>query len=710
MQFIFKISTQQITTKSSLFFCLLWLFAFGMGHTQHTTDSLRIRNLEQVVLTATRTQRHLSSLPVAADIVTGDEIKKINSIRLTDILSEQTGLITIPDFGGGEGIQLQGMDSQYTLILLDGVPLVGRSAGTLDIRRITTDNIRQIEIVKGASSSLYGSDALGGVINIITQSDEIGFQANVSHQIASFNNQNTSSNIRYNQDQLGVDVFLNRFSSDGFDLMPDDLLQTVNPFVNYTTTARFTYDFSDKIKASIYGRVYQENQENASLLSGDIVLSGENNVEEFNLNLNVYWNLADKWHSELEFYSTKYHLDSFLNYPNNDRFSGSDFFQNLTRPEIRTIFSPNEKNTLIGGIGYAQESVQRNDFLSNPKFNSQYLFFQYDTHPLQGLNVIAGFRFDSHSEYNSQFSPKVALRYQLTRDFAVKGSVGYGFKAPDFRQLFLNFANRNVGYVVIGRQGVEERLRELAIENQLTTDSVNRLIQIIKQFNQPLKAESSIAYNAGLTYGPSKTLNMSVAYFRNNISNLIETLPIARLKNGQNVFSYLNLNEVFTEGLEYNFKWTIMDHLNLKGGYQLLFAADKEVEKDFEEGTVFARENPDSPVIKLNEDDYFGLFNRSRHMANLKLFYEVPSWDFDTNIRTTYRSKYALFDTNGNTHLDVYDNFADDYFILDFAVNKIFLNHYIFGLGVDNILDFTDPPNASNIAGRVFYASLNINL
>ncbi|MCY3998646.1 MAG: TonB-dependent receptor [Flavobacteriaceae bacterium] len=701
---------RHIATKSPVIAIMMILLVANIGHTQQITDSLDVRSLDPVILTATRTQRQLSSLPVAADIITHEEINSINSVRLTDILSEQTGLITIPDFGGVEGVQIQGMDSQYTLVLLDGVPLVGRSAGTLDIGRITTGNIQQIEIIKGASSSLYGSDALGGVINIITQTNELGFYANVGHQLGSFNRQNTTSNFNYKKDQVGVDVFFNRFSSDGFDLVPEDQFQTVNPFVNYTATARFSYEFSDRVTASIYGRIYDENQENSSLLAFDEVLTGENSLDEFNLNFNANWQINDQWHSELEFHSTRYTLGSFLNYFNGDAFSSNEFVQNLTRPEIRTVFSPNEKNTMIGGFGYAQESVQRDDFISNPRFNSQYFYFQYDAFPLEGLNIIAGFRFDSHSEYNSQFSPKFALRYQLTRDLAIKGSVGYGFKAPDFRQLYLNFTNSHVGYVVIGRQGVENKLRELALQNELTIDSVNRLAQIIGQFNSPLKAESSIAYNVGLTFSPSKSLNMSANYFRNNISNLIETLPMARLRNGQNVFSYINLNEVYTEGLEYNFKWMILKNLDLKGGYQLLYSKDEEIEKEFKDGKVFARESPSSPVIRLKEDDYYGLFNRSRHMANLKLFYEVPSWGFDTNIRATYRSKYALFDTNNNTHLDVYDHFADSYFIVDFALNKLFFDNYLLGFGIDNLLDFTDPPNASNIAGRIFYANVHINL
>ena len=122
-------------------------------------------------------------------------------------MNEQTGLITVPDFGGGEGIQLQGLDSQYTLILVDGVPLVGRSAGTLDLGRITVGNIKQIEIVKGASSSLYGSDALGGVINIITETIKNGFNGHVNYRLGSFDSHDLSSTIQYKKQRLGISTF-----------------------------------------------------------------------------------------------------------------------------------------------------------------------------------------------------------------------------------------------------------------------------------------------------------------------------------------------------------------------------------------------------------------------------------------------------------------------------------------------------------------------
>ena len=96
-------------------------------------------------------------------------------------------------------------------------------------------------------------------------------------------------------------------------------------------------------------------------------------------------------------------------------------------------------------------------------------------------------------------------------------------------------------------------------------------------------------------------------------------------------------------------------------------------------------------------------------MANFKIFYTIPKWNLDTNLRTTYRSKYGLFDTNGNTYLDKYDDFVDGYTIWDFAVNKTIYKHYRLGFGIDNLFNFKDTQNISNIAGSIIYGTLNIN-
>ena len=89
-------------------------------------------------------------------------------------------------------------------------------------------------------------------------------------------------------------------------------------------------------------------------------------------------------------------------------------------------------------------------------------------------------------------------------------------------------------------------------------------------------------------------------------------------------------------------------------------------------------------------------------MANIKVFFDIPTSNTDMNIRITYRSKYGLLDSNANSYLDDFDTFVDAYMVTDFAVNQTLLKNYQLGLGIDNAFNFTDPQNISNIAGRIF--------
>lgn len=662
-------------------------------------DSTKVEQLNEVIVTATRTVRQLSSLPLPVQLVSKKEIQSVNSLRLSDILNEQTGLITIPDFGGGEGIQLQGLDSQYTLILVDGVPLIGRSAGTLNISRITVGNIKQIEIVKGASSSLYGSEALGGVINIITEHPKQGFNGEMNSRIGSFDTYDSSINLGYKKEKLAVNAFINSFLSGGYDLNDNDALNTVEPFRNYTFNTKLIYDFSEKTNLFVSGRYYTQNQDYVASEE----LKGESIINEWNAHLKLSHTYSKKWSSYFEFYTTRYKADEYLKNPDSSRFSESDFNQLMIRPEIRATYNPTDKSAFIGGLGWNHETLVRTDFSSQPEFNSPYAYLQYDTNPTENMNIILGARFDNHSEYESQFSPKAAIRYELSDKLAVKGSVGYGFKAPDFRQLYFDFTNSTVGYTVLGYNAVISKINELEAQGQIAN-----IVVPLSDFENELKPENSISINVGVDYNVTAKLKLSINAFRNNINDLIDTRVIANKTNGQNVFSYFNVNEVYTQGLEFNSSFKLNNQLKFSGGYQLLFAKDKEAERAFENGEVYVRLTPSSPSFQLEKNDYFGLYNRSRHMANVKVFYEFPEWNLDANIRGTYRSKYGLFDTNGNTYLDKYDDFVDGYTIWDVAINKTIYDNYRFGLGIDNLLGFTDTQNISNISGRIIYGKLNI--
>src|SRR5690606_19042558 len=122
-------------------------------------DSLLADTLGTVVVTATRAARALEDVPVPTTVVAREEIQARGALRLSDLLAEQPGLAVFAGLGG-KGLQVQGFDADYTLVLIDGEPVVGRTAGTLDLDRLAVTGVERVEIVRGPLSARYGADAL----------------------------------------------------------------------------------------------------------------------------------------------------------------------------------------------------------------------------------------------------------------------------------------------------------------------------------------------------------------------------------------------------------------------------------------------------------------------------------------------------------------------------------------------------------------------
>ena len=683
-----------------LFISVLSFIAFAKAVAQQTViDSTATEKLEEIVLTATRTERQLSSLPLPVTLISKKNIVQSGTIRLDQILNEQTGIITVSDESGFEGVQIQGISSDYILILVDGVPLVGRSAGNFDLSRITVGNIKQIEVVKGPASSLYGSEALGGVINIITEKPKTEkLNGNVSYRLGSFTQQDINLDVKKRFDKLRIGFFANRFSSDGYDLSPETGGQTVNPFENYTFNTRLYYDFNENLSLFTSARYYDQNQD-AGFTFEDIEYQGDSKEKEWNAHARLDHKWDEKLSTSYEFYYTNYRANERLEDPiEEDVFTDSDFNQTLIRPEIRANYKLESAGTITAGVGYQLESLDRTYFDERVDFNSQYVYGQYDVNPTEKLNVIAGARFDNHSEYSNQFSPKLAARYQLSESIAIKASVGYGFKAPDFRQLYFDFTNSAVGYTVLGYNVAIDKLNELQAQGQILD-----VVVPLNELDDPLEAESSIGYNLGMTFKKGKW-NSELNFFRNDFKNLIDTRIIARKNNGQNVFSYVNFDEIYTTGLEVNTSYKVSPAIKLSAGYQLLYAFDKTQEKAVEDGNVFVRDAQTNQTVTIDRSEYFGLINRSRHNGNFKIFYDIKKYKTNVNLRLLYRSKYAQFDTNGNGLIDSYDtSFIDGYVTTNIAANKTFYKDFNLQVGANNLLDYTDNniPTQPGIQGYI---------
>ena len=688
-----------IRISSTLFLITIILSSF-LCSAQILNDSISTKSLDEVIITGTKTNRQLSSLPLPVKLISKNEIKEINSSRLKDVLDQQTGVIIVPDFGGGEGIQIQGLDSEYILILIDGLPLIGRQSGTLDLNRIAIANIEQIEVVNGSSSSLYGSEALGGVVNIISSEIKDSLSLDIDYKLASYNtnDMNLSTGL-ITKDGQKFNIFFNFYSSDGYDLDKSDNLNTIDPYNNYTGFIKYSFS-KNNFSFFSSARIFDEKQSfriNENLF-------GDNNTLEWNSNSKIGLKISDNFNLESDIYFTSYNTEEDISSVDIEE-AENYFDQFLIKSEVRGIVDLGIRNKLILGIGYIDESLSRNDFFKNNITQSSVnLFTQFEGFASNNTNYIIGARYDNYSNYKSQISPRIAFRTKIFKDVFLKSSIGKGFKAPDFRQLYFNFTNSTLGYSVVGHNVVVDVISELTQSNQIAN-----LIVSLDQFNQKLKPENSLSINLGLNYNPSNQLKFEINLFRNDIDDLIDYRVIANKINGQNVFSYFNLNKVYTQGIESTFNFRPNEKLNFIIGYQFLEAKDKDVKSSINNGEVYARKSSNSPSFILEPENYFGLYNRSKHTFNFKIFFDAKN-DLKLNFRSKYRSKYGLFDSNGNDFLDTYDEFVKSYFDLDIAASKKINKSLIINIGIDNLLDYTDPANISNLPGRIIYGKFNLKL
>ncbi|SEB36425.1 outer membrane receptor for ferrienterochelin and colicins [Tenacibaculum sp. MAR_2009_124] len=678
--------------------------AFSQVDLEKKSDTIKNNDLDEVVVTATRTKRQLSSVPMPVTLISKKQIQRSGSVRLRDILLEQTGITIVQDVGNSEGVQLQGVAADYTLIMIDGVPIVGRVAGNIDLNRITVNNIKQIEVVKGPSSALYGSEAMGGVINIITEKplrESLDGQFHVLTRGGGRNELDVNSNFTYRRNKVGLVVGVNLNSSGGFDLTPLSSSRTVNPHQNYTFNSRYLYDISESLEFDLSGRYYNQEQ-----YVGEMT----NTQTDWNFNALLRQKISDKWDVTYTFYGTQFKTISALN---------GDTAENkrtLLRPEIRTQYNFEKWGTLIGGFGGNLDKLDRNSINGEKQFQSWYAYGQYDFNPISTLNVVLGARYEGSDSYQSAFSPKVSASYKLNDKLTFKGSVGYGFKIPDFRQLYFDFRNVNNGYIVLGTYTVHNLFDGL-------TD--------LSAIQRELKTESSIGYNFGFQWKPIDGLKVNVNGFRNNIKDLIDTfdtqLPYDALglPQGTRTFSYRNISSVYTQGIELDINYRFNKNIRLLAGYQFLDTGSNEDLDRIDDGIFYRDSNGISQ--ELQSSSYFGLANRSRHMINARIFYDNYKHKFSVSLRGTYRSEFAPFDSNANSVIDGFDNFVKPNTQVNLAVNKTLFSTINLQLGIDNLFNetgienkelfnFTDT-NGNIIAndaylqlGRTIFGRIQINI
>jgi len=688
--------------------------------TQVMAQADTLFSLEEVVVTATRQERRLGNITIPVNLIQRKIIQQAGSLRLKDILQEQPGIQLTSNFG--TGIQMQGLNPEHTLILLDGQPLIGRTSGVLDVSRIAVAGIKRIEIVKGPSSSLYGSEAMAGVINLITENPSLPLlEASLRYGVAdpdqgwgvpfknnSFQQTEATVDVSYSIRKLKVKHNNNLLFADGVSFRPFSQVRVPRPIHRITHQTSIQQNLGNKAGLKILGRINQDRfQQEFSVSNNGMIIDsyGRELNNELNIQPTLFFRLSEKIRLHTRGYLTSYSGDQLLRFVQKPDSSYRDRFeQRLFRIEEQIDFKK-ENYTITAGVGYQVEQANstRYDALANQKQNNvSYVFAQWELKGGDKWISILGARYDHHTLFSGAVTPKWSLRYKAKPSLSFTASVGQGFKAPDFRQLYLNFTNTVAGgYSVFGTQ---DAIRVINALNRL-----GQIAELKPDFTKltTLSPEHATGINVSAQYTPTPAITWQVSIFRNDIQSLIDVRQVATRVDGSQLFSYLNVNRAFTQGVETSFQWQLQKW-SINAGYQLLLTGDKEEWERIKQGKEYIRESNGSSRV-MNKKDYIGLPNRSKQQAQLKIKYEDKESRY-VYMRLLYRSRWTVANSNGNGVHDVQDEYANGYMQLHITGGLPLNNTIALQAGIDNVLNYQDIFYLPNVAGRTVFVTLRATL
>jgi len=496
-------------------------------------------DLGQVVVTATKTEHTLGDVPVAVEVITKEEIKAKNIKTVQDALKHLTGVEINKSCGtwGDKGnVQLQGLNKNHTLILVDGQRFLG-GHDAVDLQQISIEMVERIEVVKGPASALYGSDAIGGVVNIITKSAPEDPTVSASTSFGSRETQIHEVSGGFKKDKFGSFLSYTYKESDG--VHPEYFgsktgYKESDWYKENIFQGSFQYEFTPESKLTLKP-YYSEHK----MKDGVSATEMQDRIQE-KLSLNSIWEWSPDELSKLTL------RGSWFNYKHWTTDKSSDWGTDSYETEINYSRLIMDSHTLTGGYHYHKEDIDDRGkaYKADQTLHS---FFVQDEIDLEPFTLVLGTRVDEHDKWGSEINPKASLLYKVTEDFKLRGSVGTAFRAPTLVKLYADGWSMGGVYTVYA--------------------------------NSDLKPEESLGYQLGAEYKFSEKLLTKLSFFRNEVENLISSRYASVGPPPWDMY-WENIDEAVTQGIELSLASRIIDNLTASLGYTFLDTEDKSTKKE----------------------------------------------------------------------------------------------------------------------------------
>ncbi|MBC7867106.1 MAG: TonB-dependent receptor [Gloeobacteraceae cyanobacterium ES-bin-316] len=593
--------------------------------------------IDEVVVTATKTSVKQSQTGKVVTVISKEEIEKSSGKTVAQLLNEQAGITINGAYNAPGNVQtifIRGASSGRALILLDGIPVNDPSMinNEFDLNLFSINDVERIEVCKGAQSTLYGSDAVAGVVNIITVKKDVAKVFNVK-ATTSFGNKNTTRNNIQLYGKAGKLTYTTRFAkltTDGFSAAYDstgsqnfdkdgydgNVISAALQYQALPSLQIKSFVMHSQYKADIDAGVFAEEKDygirNSSLLSG-AGLNFKKGIVNITANYQ-YGQLSRRYLNDSFFvptpFSTKFESNQY-----GGRTQYGELFGNLVVAQWLTIIAGadyrwgnmNQQYFSLSSFGpYSSNFADTS--LHQTSFYSSLLFSAFN----KKLNIEIGGRTNKHSRYGNNSTYTFNPSYSINKYWRVFGSIASGFKAPSIFQVYDQFSG-----------------------------------------NADLQPEKSTNYELGVQQTNDK-ISSRVVYFHRDIKNGIDYDYID--------FKYFNFVEQIVDGAEVELSLRLVKNLSLTANYTLLTGNEQ----------TQSRKN-------TNDTTYSYLLRRPKHNFNARLGYQFSNGLFASISGKSVSSRY---DVGGYLKDDI---LLEDYFLLGAYAEYKCKDHLKFFLDLQNI-------------------------
>lgn len=606
--------------------------------------------VRSVVVTGTRTARSQANSPIATQVHQREEIEESGAENLAELLEETPGVVVQRGIGGS-GIQMQGLDPSYTVILVDGQRANGRINNVLDLSRFPAEDIERVEIVRGPSAVLYGSDALAGTVNLISRRPKKPFEAEVHNAYGSFDTLDLTGRVGGRRSWYAGTLSAGLHRTAGWDADRSDRTTTGPQQQQYNVASTQDFGSFGPFNLQLRGSYLRRDAVAISETSTGAVLDVSNRTEVLSVSARPS---LESGPAKLTF-TGSYSLfrDQFLQ----DQRGGTqldqsqDTFDHLAQTTLQYDHQV-LRHVVTAGVDGQFEALQTPRIDPGSVDRQRYaLFLQDEWTPVDDPRVVVfpGVRLDYDTYFGVYPTPRLAIMVRPTRAWTFRASYGRGFRAPSFRELFLLFANPSVGYTVRG--------------------------------NPSLRPETSWSASFSAEYRPIRWVTLGANVFDNRLSDTItfDTIDASDVDTAS-LFQYVNIGEATTRGAESTASFALGRVVALDGSYTFTDTFDHEAKR--------------------------ALPGRSRHRGTAGVRFHRRRWGTTLRVRSAINGRRVFFADNDGDDIEE-EVPADPFATLDARLSQRFLQYMNVFVGVENILDAGDA-TVTPISPRTYYGGVTV--